>query len=208
MLDFLEFYYQERFSSKRIFGKIMYELYILKSKFLSLCGKKREYLNKNYYRCYKNQSIFWIKKIGEIWFNENLKNNSIAFIINCVDELIEHKKNEGEIVFVSGSFEACLDPIAQHFSVKHILSTSMEKAGDRYTGAILPPQTIGDGKAEAIQNFLKKYGFTDYKKCYAYGDHCSDIPMLSLVGNPRVIGGDHSMEKHAALYGWKIVNSI
>lgn len=205
MVDFLRFYYRERFSNVKVLGELIFRLRVCKLKIYQSLGRNREFLNKEYYKSYKNKNVNWMKEVGERWFSL-MVNKTNYYINSTIDELIKHQNNGAEIVFVSGSFFACLDSFARKFGVRHVLSTSLEVNDNRLTGKIFPPQMIGLGKAEAIRRFLKQHSFSDYHRCYAYGDHISDIPMLSLVGHPVVISGDTLLEEHARKNDWKIIN--
>lgn len=206
MLDFLRFYYREQFPYSKIIGEIKYLFFIIKLKFLLVFGKKRDSLNSYYYQCYKNQEKNLLMELGERWFIRRIHNRS-AYLKNVIDELIAHQNKGAEVVLVSGSFAACLEPFARKFNVQYVLASSLETRNGRYTGGILPPQTIGAGKVKAIQQFLEQNDFNHYERCYAYGDHSSDIPMLSLVGNPKAISGDVLLEQHAKKHGWEIICS-
>lgn len=146
-----------------------------------------------------------VKNLGLKWFKSNLLKSDGFFKIQIVNELIRHKENGGQVVFVSGSFPPCVSPVAKHFGVEHVLSTDLEVLNGVYTGKINPPQIIGKGKAEAIRRFLEQRGYHDYERCFAYGDHMSDLSMLELVGHPRVVAGDNSLEAHAKTKGWEIL---
>ncbi|MBV9576542.1 MAG: HAD-IB family hydrolase [Gammaproteobacteria bacterium] len=122
--------------------------------------------------------------------------------------MIQHQLNGADIVLVSGSFFACLSSFAEKFNIKHVLATILEEKNNKLTGEILAPQTIGEGKAQAVRLFLANQNFTHYQHCYAYGDHMSDVPMLSLVGHPYVVGGDKEIVDYAKSKGWKIINHI
>jgi phosphoserine phosphatase len=37
---------------------------------------------------------------------------------------------------------------------------------------------------------------------YAYGDHISDLPLLSLVGHPVVVGAEGALGGYARRHGW------
>lgn len=77
------------------------------------------------------------------------------------------------------------------------------------TGGInLNTQTIGMGKAKAIRQFMLDHAqHTELlQTSYAYGDHISDYDMLSVVGNPVVVGNDMEIAAIANKNGWKIFN--
>ncbi|MEM7309008.1 MAG: HAD-IB family hydrolase, partial [Planctomycetota bacterium] len=109
-----------------------------------------------------------------------------------------------EPVLVSGSSREILRPIARRLGVDHVLATRVEVRAGIYTGRILPPQTIGAGKLRAAQAFLERTG-ANAGRCYAFGDHLSDLPLLEAVGHPRVVAGDPRLERQAHRRGWPVV---
>jgi phosphoserine phosphatase len=70
------------------------------------------------------------------------------------------------------------------------------------TGEIDNPQTIGQGKAEAIASFLQQENGIA-RNCFGYGDDISDLPMLEAVGNAVAIGDDSELIALASVRGWK-----
>lgn len=205
MKRFIKYFYCEKYYRWKFMGHLKFKIFILKSIFSTLIGKDREYLNKQYYKNFRYQNVRWIKLLGENWYMQNVHKKSNAYLAHIVSLLVEHQKLGGEIVLVSGSFSALLEPFAKEFNVNHILSTKMKMDVNAYTGEIDLPPIIGEGKAIAIRKFLAKEGFDNYQSCYAYGDHQSDIPMLSLVGNPCVIAGNKKLEEYANKHNWKIL---
>jgi phosphoserine phosphatase len=81
----------------------------------------------------------------------------------------------------------------------------MEVVDGHYTGVIHPPQTIGQGKADAVRDFLAKMGYAA-ADCHAYGDDISDLPMLDAVGHPVVVAGGRGLATHAASVGWPVLS--
>src|SRR3990167_950015 len=187
MIEFLKFYFQKKYKK---LGKIKYYVYIINAFFVKKIFS-RSILNKFYYQNYKNEQCDYLFFIAQKWFDQNIKNNEKAFLSRVVSILKWHQKNGGEIVFVSGSFYACLLPLSKMLNVQFILCTEMISENNFYTGKIKYPM-IGEEKSSAILNFLKEKK-VDAKYCYAYGDHISDVFMLECVGNPHVIEGDAAL---------------
>ncbi|MCD6048471.1 MAG: hypothetical protein K0S08_2118 [Gammaproteobacteria bacterium] len=192
MLDFLKFFYQQCYSTSPTIGKLVHCKYLAKAWIVKKLTNSREKLNQIYYQCYQNQQVNFIKELGQTWYTK-LKQTEDYCHKKIIDELKWHQDQGAEIVFVSGSFDVCLEPLANDLQVKHLLCTELLQSDGKYTGAI-KDSLIGSGKARAIEHFLSAQNFTSFNVCYAYGDHISDLPMLKLVGNPRVVSGDLDLE--------------
>lgn len=201
MISFLQFYYRKHSTFKWI-GEIKYRLYDAKLRKLEKKDIPREILNQQYYKLFQGIPLARLQSTALAWF-EYIQLQNI-YLSHVVTELRKHQRKGGVIVFVSGSFKECLSPLAECLNVKHILATQLETKQGVCTGNIFSPQTIGKGKAIAMQYFLNQYEI-DAEHCYAYGDHISDLPMLESVGHPRVIEGDHALENIAKQKNWIIL---
>ena len=164
-----------------------------------------EVLNRRYYRYFAGRKVAEVEQSAREWLRLQQKSRDDFFHAGSLAELRWHQGEGREPVFVSGSFPAILQPVAEQLGVRHMLATRMEVAGGIYTGEILPPQTIGAGKAEAIREFLQHAGGRA-EDCYAYGDDISDLPMLQAVGNPRVVSGGRGLVEHARELGWPVIS--
>jgi len=45
----------------------------------------------------------------------------------------------------------------------------------------------------------------DLEKCYAYGNHHSDLPLLETVGNPHVVEPSAELAKVAERRAWPVL---
>ena len=210
MFSFLKFFCQRHKNGFLFRGSWIYFMYLYKLKLLSYFGKPREYINLCYYRFFRGIDEKLLKYTCGEWFRENIENNQYFFNKKLLALLEMHKKQGGIPVLVSGSFVECVKPIAKFCGVQYWLAIHLEKdLNKKYTGNILPPQTIGSGKMTAIREFLRQNKFYDYARCFAYGDHISDKPMLGLVGNPYAVIHSHnkSFENYARSMGWKIIQT-
>ncbi len=163
-------------------------------------------LNRLYYSHFAGRSEAAVREAGQQWFEQLHADRPDFFHSQVVEELLEHQRQGRPGVFVSGSFPALLEPIAKVLGVESILATRMKVQDGFYTGEILPPQTIGEGKAEAIRQFLKEQQVSA-ADCFAYGDDVSDLPMLQAVGHPVVVAGGRGLETQAREFGWRVIPS-
>lgn len=166
-----------------------------------------EFLNRLYYRHFRGRSVAQVEQLGRQWLTQTKAQTPSFYHSRPLAELRAHQQAGREVVFVSGSFSALLEPIARELNVEHLLVTQLEQREGCYTGEILPPQTIGEGKAEAIRAFLKLHRI-EAECCYAYGDDVSDLPMLHSVGLPTVVTGGRGLEQMARDLGWRTIAPV
>lgn len=164
-----------------------------------------EILNRRYYAHFAGRAAAAVTACAADWYGHIERTTPQLYHAAVVAELKRHQRGGVAPVFVSGSFPALLAPVAERLGVRHILATTLEEtAAGLYTGAILPPQTIGAGKAVAVQAFLEERNITP-ASCYAYGDDISDAPMLAAVGFPTAVSGGRGLQAHAEAMGWRVM---
>ncbi|OWJ97798.1 hypothetical protein B6S59_02260 [Pseudomonas sp. A46] len=166
-------------------------------------ARSREHLNRLYYGFFQLESMSALEAAGREWFESRFCGLRSPYIEQVVAQLKAHQK-AGEVpVLVSGSMLPLLEPLAISLQVEHCLCTKlMVDAYGRLTGDIESPQTIGQGKAEAIRVFLQQNNGAA-QDCYAYGDDVSDLPMLEAVGKPVAVGGVSELTVLAVSRGWR-----
>ncbi len=195
MFRFLEFYLR---ATGRPGGE--YERFADQLRQLAATGTPREETNRSYYRAYAGEPVELVRRLGEEWFRTELAGG--AFLrTEVVDVLRRHQRAGHVIVLVSGSFPACLDPIARHLDVSRVECTRPRVSAGRYTGAVDVP-VIGAAKAEAVRRVTAEIGARS-QDCVAYADHVSDAAMLAAVGEAVVVGDDPQLLAAAAVHGWR-----
>ncbi len=162
----------------------------------------REVANRRYYARYRGREIDvvqaeimrWHATLGDI------------YIPSVVDRLLALEALGVAPVLLSGSSIELLRPFAHELGIEWILATRQEKEDGFYTGRILPPQTIGAGKRLAAARFLAEHGASP-EDCYAFGDHCSDFPLLEWVGHPTLVTDDTSLQLLARRRSWPVIST-
>ncbi|MFE7524852.1 HAD family hydrolase [Kitasatospora sp. NPDC057542] len=150
-------------------------------------GIPREETNRAYFRAWAGERAEDVARWGERWFAERSADGSF-YLASTRKALVRHQAGGAAIVLVSGSFPALLDPIARDVRADHVLCTRPEEFDGELTGGLLGDPLVGSGKAEAVRSTIAGYPHLDPADCYGYGDHISDLPMLSAVGHPVVVG--------------------
>ena len=163
-----------------------------------------EIMHRRYYSYFAGRDVMDVDRCAQSWFDKLEREKEDLYNPNIVRRLAQHQAEGKTVVFVSGSFPALLTPIAQALNVSHMLATRMIVKDGRYTGKVLAPRTIGEGKAEAIRGFLRKSRVSP-DICHAYGDDISDFPMLASVGHPTAVLGGRGLEPLARQKGWEVL---
>jgi len=197
MFDFYQFWCEK-------FGREdAYRRYSSKLEKNRASGVAREQLNREYYQQYEGQNYHDLERVALEWFQS--RSSPSFFIEHAVAALKEHQRLGHVVVFVSGSMLPILRPIAQFLNVKHILCTSLIVDQDGLvSGRIGTPQTIGEGKRNAMYTFCRQHGI-ELTKSSAYGDDISDLPMLKAVSDPVCVGDNPQLIQYAITHGWKVL---
>ncbi|QIS17672.1 HAD family hydrolase [Nocardia terpenica] len=159
----------------------------------------REQANRRYYRSFADAEVAEVSAIGRRWFAERLCAGGF-FHEDVKAALAAHRRDGTLTVLVSGSFSACLEPIATYCGADLFLGSEPEIRAGRYTGEVLRTM-IGPAKRAAAQDLLAAHGI-DAADCHGYGDHTSDLGLLELVGHPVVVGIDPELTAIAEARGW------
>lgn len=198
MLSFQSFWYQNTGDTE---GQAAYEDDLRRHWQPDACWA---FLNRLYYRHYRGRDPKEVSRLGRAWFQRMRGAHPAFYHPRPVAELREHQRAGRTVVFVSGSFPALLESIAEELQVRYVLSTRLEVRNGVYTGELLPPQTIGEGKVRAMAQFLGERGGLA-ERCFAYGDDISDLAMLEAVGRPTVVRGGRALEAQAERRGWRVI---
>jgi HAD superfamily hydrolase (TIGR01490 family) len=114
----------------------------------------------------------------------------------------EHRSAGRDVWIVSSSGEEIVEAFARYLGVDEVLATrgGIDDAG-RYDGT-LEFYAYAGAKATAIRQVAGARGY-DLKRCYAYSDSITDLPMLSAVGHPNAVNPDRELRAAATAMGWE-----
>jgi HAD superfamily hydrolase (TIGR01490 family) len=166
---------------------------------LKATGASREDANRAFYRIFAGRRASEVAAQGEGWFRVECRSSEL-FNLRVLTAFWAHARADDLTVLVSGSFPPCLDPIARFVGAEVVLCSRPEIRQGRYTGEIIEPM-VDRSKAAAVAAAAAEHGIA-LKDCFPYGDHASDLPMMSLVCCPVVIGEDPMLIARATELGW------
>lgn len=195
MFRFLQYYLRAIGRSPSGYSSVRNEL-----RGLMVLGASRAEVVRAYYRSYAGRDVDEVAAYGRAWFEWELRCGQL-FLPASVHAFLEHRRGGEMTVLVSGSFAACLDPIAEWLGADRVFGARPEVVGGVYTGGLVIAM-IGPDKAAAARATMTEHGARP-ADCHAYGDHASDLPLLLAVGNPVLVGTDPVLVDHAVSGGWR-----
>ncbi len=115
----------------------------------------------------------------------------------------EHRRQGRDLWVVSSSGEEIVVPFAAYLGIHNVIATrsGLDDEG-RYDGT-LEFYAYSRNKATAVRQVAETLGY-DLDRCYAYSDSITDLPFLSVVGNPVAVNPDRELRAAATAMGWGI----
>ena len=175
--------------------------------FLAKCGYyllvdkvDRLRFNVVFYRNYEGLPAGEIKSQAEDCYRRVIVPRRFEEGYACV---AEHRAAGRKVVFVTGSVDFVLAPLAQALGVTDVLAARLVEADGVFTGELSGPPIGTEEKARLTRQFAQAHGL-DLTQCHAYGDSTADLPMLEAVGFPHVVNPGRELAALARSRGWPI----
>ena len=174
--------------------------------------------------CYKlrlPQSESWVRGLVFRAFAGKPKGEVDAYLRDFYDNAIacrfrdeadaamrQHQAEGRVVLVVSATFEPIVARAHERHPFDFQVSTGMEVDEEgNYTCRVLGEPVEGDEKPRAIARFAnERYGKGNWVVSYAYGDHHSDRPMLSLAKCAVAVCPDRPLRRTARREGWQIAD--
>jgi len=156
-----------------------------------------------------NLLIDWLKGLTEkdiaelcsVVFNEEIK----ASVYEEAREAVRiHKEKNAHVVILSSALVYICREIADILEIDDIICSRLEVKNGYLTGQTEGPLCFGEEKVRKLREYCEKNNAVIADTWY-YGDSVSDLPALSIAGNPVCINPDKKLKKAAAGRGWKVL---
>lgn len=119
--------------------------------------------------------------------------------------LAKHRAAGDRLLVISASGVHLVAPIAARLGISEVLAIDLEEQHGSYSGNTVGILTYRAGKVQRLQAWLSEQG-ESLEGAYFYSDSRNDLPLLSLVSQPRVVNPDATLKAHAEQAGWPILN--
>ena len=168
--------------------------------YLILDRISRPRFNQVFYRSYRGMRAAEIKALSLEMFETYLRPKLFPAAISQIQE---HQAQGVAVVFVTGSLNFIVQPIADYLAIDSVLAPQLQERNGAFTGELTTVPLIGAEKAKAVQVYAEQHGIS-LEKSYAYGDSQSDLPMLECVGNPIVVNPGKALREKALTSDWEM----
>lgn len=147
------------------------------------------------------QSEEEIAAFSKQWYEEEMR----RYLVPAVCGLLRQHQERGDAVALLSTTTSYLaGPIAQDLGVEHALVTRLEVRDGHFTGRADGPICYGRGKVYWAKQFAKEHDVA-LADSYFYTDSVTDVPVLELVGHPRIVQPDRLLRREATRRGWSVV---
>jgi HAD superfamily hydrolase (TIGR01490 family) len=137
---------------------------------------------------------------AEEWFRDLVLPTAYP---EAIDAVRDHVRRGHVVALVTGSTKFVVHPLARFLGVEHMLYTHLEVADGRFTGRVMEPICVGEGKIYWLQQLIERES-VDLAKSYFYTDSITDLPLLDLVGHPHVVNPDPLLYLEAVRRQWPV----
>lgn len=181
-------------------GKIARGIFQAPSLALSELLDRRTF-NEKLYALFEGTSEDRLVCLAEEAFDTVLKPN----LYPGARDLVRVCRDDGhDVVLVSGALDFLMQRLADHLGATHVIANRLEIHQNYATGKLMRPVVAGPEKAKLIRDHARGRGH-DLDACFAYSDSYSDVPMLSVVGNPCAVNPDGALHRLARAYDWPVI---
>jgi HAD superfamily hydrolase (TIGR01490 family) len=169
-------------------------------------GESRTELNRAYYAgVLAGRAVDTVRAVVTQWYEESLLHANF-FKRSVCEFLADSRRRGAKIVLLSGSFRELIAPVAEVVGASDVIAAPLELKDGRYTGKLLAPPTVEDGKADALLRYAQREGL-ELANCGGVADDVSDLAFLRLLGRRFVpADGAHQLVCHALQFRWHLIS--
>ena len=119
-------------------------------------------------------------------------------------EVERHQDAGRVVVLITGTLDLLAQELSKELGVELVAAAHLAQEGDSFKGTLSNRRPYGLEKARLVEEMAARHHL-DLDNSYAYGDHHSDVAVLSLVGFPHAVNPDNGLRQVARQRGWPIL---
>lgn len=143
-----------------------------------------------------------LRRRTHLWFENEVQGYAAKGAWNALDE---HRHLGHALVLLTSSSLYESEIATRFFDLDDFLCTRYRVEDGRFTGEVVKPMCYGSGKVIHAKAWAQKHG-VELSRSYFYTDSITDLPMLTQVGNPRIVNPDPRLRRLAKKKSWPILD--
>ena len=137
------------------------------------------------------------------------------FLVTVIEPMInvyslrlihKHYENHDQLLLASATNKVLVDLIARRLEFPNVIATIPEQVNGVFTGKILEPSALGEGKLFRVKEWMGKNGYKDFSGTTFYSDSINDLPLLKAVEKPIAVNPDEKLREISINNSWEIVD--
>jgi len=193
-------YFRRRMMGRLSGGAWQVAYYLRCLYFLILDSIDRSRMNVTFYRDYAGLSTEIVQGLADDCFRDMIEPSLFPDGVECIGEYLAKGTR---VVFVTGSLDFIMAPLARSLDVADVIAAEMGEVDGRFTGELAGPPIGEQIKADRMRSFAERGGI-DLTASHAYGDSVADVPMLEAVGHAHVVNPQKKLAAIARTRGWSV----
>jgi phosphoserine phosphatase len=162
-------------------------------------------LVEHYAQGLKDQDAEHIQSLSPSFLEDALQNKITDYRIHgFAAVLVKMIDPFAATIAISGSPQESLSSLTAYLGFHELNSTLIEIEGGRYTGRVERNLAISGSKKQLVSTYL--VDDVDLETSFAFGDSVQDVPILEVVGNAFVMGGNPELQKIGTQRGWFVMS--
>lgn len=140
------------------------------------------------------------------WRSQFIEEVIRPILLKPAQELINKHQQQGDILLViTATNKFVTEPIVELYGINHLLATTPEFLGERYTGNVAGTPCFQEGKITRLNEWLQVTGYS-LDDSWFYSDSHNDLPLLQLVEHPVAVNPDEKLKQYAEKSNWPIIS--
>lgn len=126
---------------------------------------------------------------------------SSLFYKDAIKLISSYKEKKYKIIIVSNSIRPLVESVSSFLGTDDCIATELEVRDGSFTGFV-SSVNYAEKKENNVRSYITK---NNLHIIYSYGDHISDVPVLSIADNPVATNPEPRLKKFAISKGWEAV---
>ena len=138
------------------------------------------------------------------WRKIFLERKIRPLMLPAARRLIQDQKSS-LVAIITATNRFLVEPIAADFGIEHLMATEPEIRDGRFTGDIVGPPCMREGKIGHLDRWMAQRGqrLHEFGETWFYSDSINDLPLLERVTHPVAVDAGAKLAEVASRRGWR-----